>query len=266
MAPIKIIFMAGKGGVGKSAVASSVARILARDHKVAIIDADLEGSNLQTVFGVPDEELKVDVDGSKVLPMQVNDNLDLVTISAHPAIRKSRSAVMWEPETQRDFLKQVLTKMAWSFKPEFLIIDCPAGVGAIFPALKSIYKHIDGAVLVTIPAKVSVQNCEAVVILLRNNKVPVLGLLANMSYKICPECGHKDYLYGRGHIKPLVLKHNIHEFGELPFDGALPMMMDRGEAINHDVFVDISDKIILLSKPLNRIKRALGWGGSDGHS
>ena len=243
MEPIKILFIAGKGGVGKSFLSTNVARTLAKDLKVAFIDADLEGSNTSTCFNVPDMELEVDVDGNKVRPIKVNDNLELVNVSAHPSIKNIHGTVMWEKETQEDFLKQVLTKMAWGFKPEVLIIDCPAGVGAAIPALKKVYKHIDGAVLVTTPAKVSLENCEGVVRLLLDYKIPVMGVLSNMAYFTCGKCGGKEYPYGENGVKTLAEKYSLYVYGELPFKSDIPGHMDRGEAISLELISHISSHV-----------------------
>jgi len=240
MEPIKILVTAGKGGVGKSIISTNVARKLSETVKVAFIDADLEGSNSSTCFGVADRELEVDADGNKVIPIRISDHLELVNVSSHPSVRNIHGTVMWEKETQEDFLRQVLTRMAWGFKPEVVIIDCPAGVGAAIPALKKVYKNIDGAVLVTTPAKVSIENCEGVIRLLLDHKIPIMGMLSNMSYFTCGKCGQKEYPYGTNGVKDLAKKYSLYIYGELPFMMDIPGHMDRGEAISSELIDTIA--------------------------
>lgn len=255
--PMKIIFLGGKGGVGKSLVAASVARIVARTHKVAVIDADLEGSNLATIFGRPNEELKVDSDGHKIIPILVEPNLALVCVSALPYLQSIKGTVLWEKDRQEDFLKQVLNDVKWPWNPDFLFVDCPAGVGSAIPALKSIYKTIDGAVLITTPAKVATENAEGVVVMLKDLKIPILGMLQNMTYFQCPKCNHKHSFFGIENAKALAKKHDINIFGELPFDPDIPYKMDNGMAINHDILVEIGHFIINRTKIVSRVKYAL---------
>jgi len=256
--PKRVLFLGGKGGVGKSLVAASVARIVAREHKVALIDADLEGSNLATILGKTDEELKVDSDGHKILPLLVEPNLALVCVSALPYLRSIKGTVLWEKERQEDFLRQVLNDVKWPWDPDFLFVDCPAGVGSAIPALRSIYKTIDGAVLVTTPAKVATENAEGVVVLLRDLKIPILGMLQNMTYFQCPKCSYKHSFFGVENANALAKKYDIHIFGELPFDPDIPYKMDNGIAINHDILVAISEFIVERTGLSSRLKSAFG--------
>jgi len=141
-----------------------------------------------------------------------------------------------------------------------MIIDCPAGVGQAIPALKTIYKKIDGAILVTTPAKVATENTEGVIILLNDLKIPILGILANMTYFQCTNCDVKHYFYGVDGVKTLAERHSIPQLGNLPFDLDIPHRMDKGMAINHEVLVKITDLLKERAPFLSKLRQRFKGG------
>lgn len=257
--PYRFVFLAGKGGVGKSFCCANTARILSREHKVAVVDADLEGSNTGTIFGVADIEMKLDMDGNKVLPIDVSPTLKLINVASHPALRALKTAVVWDQTHQEDFLYQVLTRIDWGWTPDFLLVDCPAGVGMAIPALRKAYRHVDGAFLVTSPAQVSIENCEAVINMLRNMSIPIVGLMENMSHFECPQCKRKERLFGPSRGKELAAKYDLEFFGEHPFIPGIAEKMDAGIAVDDDSLIHIAQALIIHATKTKRIKGVLGW-------
>jgi len=257
--PYRFVFLAGKGGVGKSFCCANVARILSHEHRVAVVDADLEGSNTGTIFGVADVEMRLDVDGDRVLPTDVTPSLKLINVASHPALRSLKTTVVWDQKHQEDFLYQVLTRIDWGWTPDFLLVDCPAGVGMAIPALRKAYRHVDGAFLVTSPAQVSIENCEAVVNMLKDVGIPVVGIMENMSYIECQKCSHREWLFGPSRGEGLATKHGVEFFGMHPFVPGTAEKMDAGEAVKDDALVHIAQAFILHATKAKRIKGVLGW-------
>ena len=208
-----IAVASGKGGVGKSTVASNLAVALARQgRRVGLLDADIYGPSQPKMMGV--SKRPASPDGKIIEPLVAHG----VTMMSIGLMLKEDEAVVWRGPMIMGALQQLLGQVAWG-KLDILIIDLPPGTGDIQLTLCQ-RTHLTGALVVSTPQDVALLDARKALDMFSKLKTPVLGLIENMSTFCCPNCGHVTPIFGHGGVKAEAAKL------DLPFLGELPLALD----------------------------------------
>ncbi|MBW3583293.1 MAG: Mrp/NBP35 family ATP-binding protein [Euryarchaeota archaeon] len=212
-----LIVMSGKGGVGKSTVASGLAvRLSERGKKVGILDMDLTGPDLPKFLGRADAKVTNSERGG-MAPVKVNDNLVLMSLAY--LIPDEKSSVVWRGPMKMGAIRQMLTDVDWG-KLDYLVIDLPPGTSDEPLSVAQSIPDADGCILVTTPHSVSILDVMKSIDFGRKLGMHMLGLVENMSGLECPHCHEGIDLFGKGLGKELA-----EEF-EVPFLGAVAIDPD----------------------------------------
>ncbi len=208
-----IAIASGKGGVGKSTVASNLAVALARaGRRVGLLDADIYGPSQPKMMGV--SKRPASPDGKIIEPLVAHG----VTMMSIGLMLKEDEAVVWRGPMIMGALQQLLGQVAWG-RLDILIIDLPPGTGDIQLTLCQ-RTHLTGAIVVSTPQDVALLDARKALDMFAKLKTPVLGLVENMSTYICPNCGHEAHIFGHGGVPREAAKL------DLPFLGELPLALD----------------------------------------
>lgn len=208
-----IAVASGKGGVGKSTVASNLAVALARrGRKVGLLDADIYGPSQPKMMGV--SQRPSSPDGKTIEPLVAHG----VTMMSIGLMMKENEAVVWRGPMLMGALQQLLGQVAWG-KLDVLIIDLPPGTGDVQLTLCQ-RTQLTGAIVVSTPQDVALLDARKALDMFHKLKTPVLGLVENMSTYVCPNCGHESHIFGHGGVAAEARKL------DLPFLGELPLALD----------------------------------------
>lgn len=208
-----IAVASGKGGVGKSTVASNLAVALARrGRKVGLLDADIYGPSQPKMMGV--SKRPSSPDGKTIEPLVAHG----VTMMSIGLMLKEDEAVVWRGPMLMGALQQLLGQVAWG-KLDVLIIDLPPGTGDVQLTLCQ-RTQLTGAIVVSTPQDVALLDARKALDMFGKLKTPVLGLVENMSTYVCPNCGHESHIFGHGGVAAEAAKL------DLPFLGELPLALD----------------------------------------
>jgi ATP-binding protein involved in chromosome partitioning len=219
-----IAVASGKGGVGKSTVSSNLAVALARQgRKVGLLDADIYGPSQPRMMGV--NRRPASPDGKIIEPLQAHG----VTMMSIGLMLKEDEAVIWRGPMIMGALQQLLGQVAWG-KLDILIIDLPPGTGDIQLSLAQ-RTQLTGALVVSTPQDVALLDARKALDMFSKLKVPVLGLIENMSTFCCPNCGHETQIFGHGGVKAEAAKLGLPFLGELPLALSVREAGDAGTPI-----------------------------------
>jgi ATP-binding protein involved in chromosome partitioning len=214
----------GKGGVGKSTVSSNLAVALARQgRRVGLLDADIYGPSQPRMMGVT--KRPASPDGKIIEPLQAHG----VTMMSIGLMLKEDEAVIWRGPMIMGALQQLLTQVAWG-KLDVLIIDLPPGTGDIQLSLAQ-RTQLTGALVVSTPQDVALLDARKALDMFVKLKVPVLGLIENMSTYICPNCGHEAHIFGHGGVAAEAAKLDLPFLGEIPLSLDVRVAGDSGTPI-----------------------------------
>ncbi|MFO8072365.1 MAG: P-loop NTPase [Polyangia bacterium] len=214
-----------KGGVGKSTVAVNTAFAMAASGlKVGLFDADIYGPSLTTLVNVEDTTLRVADD--LVIPLE-RDGVRMMSFG-WATQRKDEAAIMRGPMVS-GVIRQLLATTRWG-ELDYLVLDLPPGTGDIQLTLTQIVP-IRGAVIVTTPQDLSFVDVVKGIRMFQRLKVPTLGVVENMSYFVCDNCGARSHPFGSGARKKLIEQFGIESAFELPIDPMVSRMGDRGTPV-----------------------------------
>jgi Mrp family chromosome partitioning ATPase len=219
-----IAVVSGKGGVGKSLVTALLATALnARGYKVGILDADITGPSIPKAFGVT-EKLSANVHG--IVPATSADGIKVV--STNLILPDDTTPVIWRGSVISNLVRQFFAEVNWG-ELDYLLIDMPPGTGDVpLTVYQSI--PIDGVVVVTAPQDLVAMIVGKAVNMAALMEVPVLGLVENLSYFVCPDCGKQHQIFGPSRLQELAETYDIALTAQLPIDPALAQAMDAGQA------------------------------------
>jgi len=213
--------MSGKGGVGKSTVASYVALLLSKKgKKVGLLDVDLHGPSVARLMGVR-AGLDMAEEGI-VRPYRFSDNLEVVSLEM--VLGDKDAAVIWRGPLKISAIRQFISDIEWG-PLDYLIVDSPPGTGD--EPLTVVQTIPDAeALIVTTPQEISLADVRKSINFCRQVNTKIIGVVENMSGLICPHCGEKDPLFGEGGGRKMADKMGVPLLGEIPID---PVMVDAGD-------------------------------------
>ena len=217
-----IAVVSGKGGVGKSMVTGLMATgMKKRGHKVAILDADITGPSIPMMFGVHD---KAEGTEMGILPQRSADGMDLMSINL--LLEEEDQPVIWRGPVLSGVVKQFWTDVIWG-DLDVLFIDMPPGTGDVpLTVFQSI--PVDGIIVVTSPQELVSMIVKKATNMARMMNVPILGLVENMSYLTCPDCGKKIPIFGTSHTEQAAQEAGLPLLGQLPIDPDKAHLADTG--------------------------------------
>ena len=213
-----------KGGVGKSAVTSMLAVLLSKKgYKVGILDADITGPSIPKAFGITSRAMQNEIG---ILPAETKGGIKVISVNM--MLNGSDQPVVWRGPVIAGLVKQFWQEVFWG-ELDYLLIDCPPGTGdvplTVFQTIK-----LDGAIMVTSPQDLVSLIVKKALNMAKMMNINVLGLVENMSYVVCPDCGKKFSVFGNGEGKYDDL--GVQLLGEIPIDPSLANMIDNG-AVEH---------------------------------
>jgi ATP-binding protein involved in chromosome partitioning len=212
----------GKGGVGKSTVTANLAAALARQGlKVGILDADIYGPSMNLMFGVK-EDPNVNEDRT-VFPVVVQDGIRIISMAMFSEADK---AVIWRGPMASQMIRNFLTRVHWG-RLDVLLLDMPPGTGDIQLTITQM-APLRGSLIVTTPQEVSVLDARKGLRMFESVKVPVLGIVENMSYFICDQCTKHHYIFRSGGGETVARELGVPFLGEIPLESAVADGGDEG--------------------------------------
>jgi len=231
--------VSGKGGVGKSLVTSMLAVLMQREgYKVGILDADITGPSIPKAFGI-----KPGVEGGPegMIPPHSTTGIDVMSVNL--LLDEEDKPVVWRGPVIAGVVKQFWTDTIWN-DIDYLFVDCPPGTGdvplTVFQSLP-----LDGIVIVSSPQELVSMIVAKAANMAKMMNIPVLGLVENMSYVLCPDCGKHINVFGESHISEIAEKFGYDLLGQIPLDQKLAALVDRGmlELMEND-YLDSAVKVI----------------------
>ena len=216
---------AGKGGVGKTTVAVNLAIALSRTgSRVGLIDGDVYGPNVPIMLGVRNAQLMAD-EQQKIIPLE-RHGIQVVSMGF---LAGDDSAVIWRGPMLHGVIRQFFQEVRWG-QLDYLVIDMPPGTGDVALSLSQTVP-VAGAIVVTTPQQVSLADSRRAVRMYEKLNIPVLGMIENMSYFVCPNCRHESDIFGRGGGEETAAEMAIPFLGRIPIYEPIRIGSDIGEPI-----------------------------------
>lgn len=237
---------AGKGGVGKSTVSVMLAYALKRlGHRTALLDADVYGPSIPKLTGTETAQPQVDASGRLSPPQRGG-----VPILSMGYMVPPDQAVVWRGPMAQRYVKELLERGAWG-EQDFLIVDLPPGTGDI-PLTLAQSIPLTGAVVVCTPQDVALLDAVKALRMYQKLGVETLGLVENMSYYICPQCGHRDHIFDHGGCEEAARELGVPFLGGIPLQATIRKLGDAGEPEGYFSGTDgyVSEAIVQVARAL----------------
>lgn len=231
--------VSGKGGVGKSLVTSLMAVLMnRRGYNTAILDADVTGPSIPKAFGI-----KGRAEGSDlgIFPKKSKMGIDIMSVNL--LLENETDPVVWRGPVIAGTVKQFWTDVIWN-DVDFMFVDMPPGTGdvplTVFQSLP-----LDGIIIVTSPQELVSMIVSKAVKMANMMNIPILGLVENMSYALCPDCNKKISIFGESHIEEIAEQNNLEVLAKMPINPELAKQVDQGviELFEGDWLENLADKL-----------------------
>ena len=221
--------VSGKGGVGKSLVTSLLAsEMQRRGYNAAVLDADITGPSIPKAFGITEHARGTE---EYLLPVTTHTGLQIMSINL--ILENETEPVVWRGPVIAGVVTQFWTDVLWT-DVDYMFVDMPPGTGdvplTVFQSLP-----IDGVVIVTTPQDLVSMIVAKAVNMAKLMNVPVLGIVENMSYYKCPDCGKEHAIFGESKVDKVAKEFGIENTARLPIDPVIAAMVDAGEVESVDV-------------------------------
>ena len=233
--------VSGKGGVGKSLVSGELAVMLRRmGYRVGVLDADITGPSIPRMFGIREKAFG---DGEHIFPAETESGIEVMSINL--MLEHDDSPVIWRGPVIAGAVKQFWEDVSWG-ELDVMVIDMPPGTGdvplTVFQSLP-----VDGILIVTSPQELVGMIVEKAVNMARLDglNIPVIGIVENMSYYECPDCGKRHAIFGESHLEEIAGQYGIRHIARLPMDASIARSCDQGaiEAVKSPWLDDMADAI-----------------------
>ena len=226
--------VSGKGGVGKSLVSGELAVMLSRmGYKVGVLDADITGPSIPKMFGITEKAMG---DGEMIYPADTHTGIKVMSVNL--LLENDDSPVIWRGPVIAGAVKQFWEDVAWG-ELDVMVIDMPPGTGDVpLTVFQSI--PLSGVVVVSTPQDLVGMIVRKAVNMAGMMNIPVLGLVENMSYALCPDCGKKIEIFGKSRIAKEAAELSLPVLAQLPFDPMAANLCDRGmiETVDNPLMAD----------------------------
>ena len=221
-----IAVVSGKGGVGKSTVSAMLATAMQRTgRRAGVLDADITGPSIPKAFGVS-ECASADEEG--IYPAVTESGIQIMSVNL--LLEHEDDPVLWRGPIIAGAVKQFWTDVVWE-NVDYLFVDMPPGTGdvplTVFQSLP-----VDGVIIVASPQELVTMVVEKAVKMAQMMNIPIVGLVENMSYLQCPDCGKKLYLFGEGKTEEAAQRYGVPLLAKMPIDPALAKLVDDGAIEN----------------------------------
>ena len=231
--------VSGKGGVGKSLVTGGLAVSMSRaGYKTAVLDADITGPSIPKMFGVNARAMQ---DATGILPASSPDGIKLMSVNL--LLEDIEAPVVWRGPVIAGAVKQFWTDVNWG-EIDYMFVDCPPGTGdvplTVFQSLP-----LDGIVIVTSPQDLVSLIVKKAYNMAKMMNIPVLGIVENMSYIKCPDCGKEFHIFGSGKTETVADELGVDLLARIPIDTDMATLIDNGmfEKLQNNYFKDAATYI-----------------------
>lgn len=235
-----IAVVSGKGGVGKSLVTSMMATLAQRQgYQTAVLDADITGPSIPRMFGVKG---RIYSSEEGIYPAKSQTGIELMSVNL--LLQNETDPVVWRGPIIAGTVKQFWSDVIWG-EVDYMFVDMPPGTGdvplTVFQSLP-----VSGIIVVTSPQDLVSMIVGKAVKMARMMNVPVLGIVENMSYFVCPDCGKKHTIYGVSHVEETAKEAGIPHVAKLPIDPQIAQLCDMGmiEMVDGSDLIDFAKAIL----------------------
>ncbi len=226
-----IAVISGKGGVGKTTLATAVANKLAAEGlAVGLLDTDITGPNVPLMMGI--EGQRPAMDGEFIVPLASATGVKVMSMGMLAEDRDT--PVIWRGPLRGMAVRQFVADVQWG-ELDYLIIDLPPGTGDEALTVAQSLPGIDGVVVVTTPQEASLEDCRKAVNFARRLELEVLGVVENMSGLICPHCGERIEVFGSGGGEKMAQELDVPFLGRVPLAPALVEATDQGQPLSEQL-------------------------------
>ena len=214
--------VSGKGGVGKSLVTSMLASAMqARGNACAVLDADITGPSIPKSFGIKNSAM---ADETGLLPEESNTGIRIMSVNL--LLESEDSPVVWRGPVISGVIQQFWKDVAWG-DVDYMFVDMPPGTGDVS---LTVFQNlpVDGIIIVTTPQDLVTMIVKKAFNMAKLMNIPVLGLVENMSYVICPDCGKEIHAFGESKLEAVAEELGVPVLARLPIDPATAALVDKG--------------------------------------
>ena len=240
-----VAIASGKGGVGKSTISSNLACALAaQGRRVGLLDADVYGPSQPRMLGVSGRPSSPD--GKIIIPLQNYG----VTVMSIGLMTNEGQAVVWRGPMIMGALQQMMMQVQWG-NLDILIVDLPPGTGDVQMTLAQ-KTEVSGAIIVSTPQDVALIDARKGIDMFNQLKVPILGMIENMSAHICPKCGHEEHIFSNGGVRSEAKKIGVPMLAEIPLhldirvasDEGKPLVVSSPDSLQAGIFSELAEAMI----------------------